>query len=84
LVLINNYWTWTTITSKVANFVNYYVKDSLYKGTLMKKDLDDVNWLSTLKKHSKFENYKISKILKLKFNELKKKIQKSLPHVNGV
>jgi hypothetical protein len=37
LVLINDFWTWTTIAPKVANFVNYYVKDSIYKRILMKK-----------------------------------------------
>jgi hypothetical protein len=51
LVLIKDLWTWTTITSKVVNFVESQVKDSLYKGILMKKNWDDVTWLSTLKKH---------------------------------
>jgi hypothetical protein len=39
LVLINNLWTWTTITSKAVKFENYKAKDSLNNGILMRKKL---------------------------------------------
>jgi hypothetical protein len=45
----------------------------------MRKKWDDVNWLSTLKKHSKFESCEIKNLLNIIQN-----FKSILPHVNGV
>jgi hypothetical protein len=51
----------------------------------MRKNLNEVNWLSTLKKHSQFESCEIFKIKKLKIYWIEFLNFKSpLPHVNGV
>jgi hypothetical protein len=39
LVLIKDLWTWTMVASKVVNFVNYWAKDSLNNGILMRRKL---------------------------------------------
>ncbi len=67
MVLISNLWTWTTVASKVVNFVNYKIKDYLYKEILMRKKWNDVNWLPTFKKHSQFESCGIENKFKIKF-----------------
>jgi hypothetical protein len=62
LVLIKHVWTWIIVTSKVVNFVITKLKTLFIKEFWWEKNWDDVNWLSTLKKHSQFESCEIFKL----------------------
>ncbi len=66
MVLINDLWTWTTIAPKVVNLQVTKLTTPFIKEFWWEKNSDDVNGLSTLKNHSKFEICEIFKILKLK------------------
>ncbi len=56
LVLIKDLWIWTTVTSRAFNFVNIKLETFFIKEFWWERNWDDVNWFSTFKKHSQFEN----------------------------
>jgi hypothetical protein len=59
LVLIKHLWTTITFASKVVNLKKLL---TFCKWILMRKNWDDVNWLSTLKKDSQLESCEVFKI----------------------